>query len=119
MKCINDGCDNEARPGRHTCYKCKSRKYKQDHPLEYWFNALRNNAHRRGKQFTLTINQFKMFCERTGYDKLKGQTATSMSIDRIRAHEGYTVDNIQAITLSANVKKHYDDSVKPDDVCPF
>lgn len=118
MKCETENCKNEARPGRKICNTCKSRKYKRTHPLEYWFNLLRCNARRRGKVFTLTIDQFKMFCQRTGYDKLKGRTPDALSVDRVRNEDGYTADNIQAITLSANVKKERNNS-KSEDVCPF
>jgi hypothetical protein len=63
------------------------------------------NAKRRGKEFTLTLKQFEEFCNKTGYDEKKGITADSLTVDRIKDHLGYSVDNIQAITLSENVKK--------------
>ena len=105
MKCSTPNCTNKAAPFRTICHKCRSKKYKEKHPFEYWFNALRNNARRRGKEFTLTIEEFKEFCKQTGYDEKKGKTTTSLSIDRIRPGEGYSAKNIQAITLSENSYK--------------
>jgi hypothetical protein len=119
MKCSTPGCTNENRPGRKICTACKTRKHRAQHPLKYWFDTLKQNAKRRGKPFTLTLTEFECFCQRTGYDKLKGKTATSLSVDRKNDNEGYHAWNIQAITLSDNSKKKYDDSVKPDEYCPF
>jgi hypothetical protein len=119
MKCNTPGCINEARSGRRFCHACRTRKYRQKNPLKYWYDTLKMNAKRRRKVFTLTLEEFECFCRRTGYNELKGQTADSLTVDRIRDNEGYSADNIQAITLSENVKKKYDDKMKPDDNCPF
>jgi hypothetical protein len=73
------------------------------------YNTLRYNAKRRGKAFDLTFEQFKEFCRKTNYINKKGKTASSYSIDRIRPAEGYTVDNIQVLTLAANSLKKYTD----------
>ena len=77
------------------------------------------NARRRGKPFSLTLEQFGEFCKRTGYNERKGKTANSMSIDRIRDCDGYHANNIRTITLSANTKRQYDPSVAPEENCPF
>ena len=104
-KCITRGCKNKAPHGRKLCWTCKSRKAKEQNPLGYWFNVLRCNARRRNKEFTLTLNDFKEFCHKTGYDKLKGKKANCLSIDRIKEYEGYTKNNIRAITVSDNSKR--------------
>jgi hypothetical protein len=119
MKCATDGCINERVAQRTFCHKCRQRKYRSNHPLRAWYQNLKTNAKRRGKPFTLTLEQFSDFCKQTGYDEKKGRTADSLSVDRINASEGYHAWNIQAITLSENSKKKYDDAVKPDDNCPF
>jgi hypothetical protein len=77
------------------------------------------NAKCRQKPFTLTLEQFSEFCKKTGYDEKKGKTAQSLSVDRIKSHLGYTADNIRAITLSENTMRRYNESVKPEDNCPF
>ena len=70
-----------------------------------WYTILKTNAKRRNKVFTLTFAEFSHFCITTGYDKLKGKTANSLSIDRIDNEKGYTVSNIRTITLSENSSK--------------
>jgi len=71
---------------------------------------LKSNAKRRGKFFDLTLEQFKTFCIDTGYMAGKGKKATSLSIDRIDVEKGYTIDNLQILTLTANtVKRHEED----------
>ena len=90
---------------------------KEHHPETYFFNILRGNAKRRGKEFNLTLEEFRKFCKETNYLEFKGKTASSASIDRIRAWEGYHKDNIQILTLSDNVKKQRMDVLK--EICPF
>ena len=119
MKCSTPDCTNEAALHRKICLTCKSKLYRERNPLKYWYDTLKMNARRRGKPFTLTLEQFSEFCKRTGYDELKGKTANSLSVDRIKDHLGYSIDNIQAITLSENAAKRFDDSVKPEENCPF
>lgn len=119
MKCTTETCQNKAVIHKRFCEKCTKRKYREKYPLKYWYTTLRSNAKRRRKDFTLTIEQFSEFCIKTGYDEKKGKTADSLSIDRIKDWEGYTVDNIRAITLSKNTQRRYDPSVAPEDNCPF
>jgi hypothetical protein len=119
MRCWTRDCENLAVPERRYCSKCKKRKYREKYPLKYIYDTIKMNAKRRRKEFTLTFDEFECFCRRTGYDKFKGITADCLSIDRIKNSEGYHVWNIQAITVSKNSKKKFDDSVKPDDNCPF
>jgi len=88
--------------------------YKQRHPEEYFYNVLRSNAKRRGKEFTLTIEEFKQFCKDTNYLNLKGKNGNDFSIDRKESWLGYSHDNIQLKTLSDNVKKQ-----REQEKCPF
>jgi hypothetical protein len=104
-KCITPGCKNKANKGRKLCWTCKSRRKKEMNPLAYWYDKFKNNARRRNKEVTITLNDFKEFCNQTGYDKLKGRTANCLSIDRIDPSQGYHKDNIRAITVSDNSKR--------------
>jgi hypothetical protein len=54
----------------------------------------------------LTFEQFKVFAIQTDYLRGKGKTVNSYSIDRIKNEEGYSIGNIQVLTLSENSKKH-------------
>jgi hypothetical protein len=105
MKCQTSGCGNEAIKHRKICAKCQSRQLKISHPHTYYLNALRNNAHRRGKYFNLTLDQFKEFCKNTSYMENKGRNGNSMSIDRVDPAKGYTIDNIRVISVSENTKR--------------
>jgi hypothetical protein len=120
MKCITEGCTNKAREKRKICTTCKTRKYRAKNPLKYWYDTLKSNARRRGKEFTLTLEQFQEFCIKTGYDESKGRTADSLSVDRVDDTQGYHYYNIQAITVSDNSKKKQTDaSLRPEETCPF
>lgn len=119
MKCWSRDCKNQARKQRRYCTSCEKRKYREKYPLKYWYDTLKMNAKRRRKEFTLTLKEFEKFCNTSGYDKKKGKTADSLSIDRIKDWEGYTNENIRAITLSQNTQRRYDPSVVPEDNCPF
>lgn len=89
------------------------RKYKQKNPEKYYFNILRTNAKRRRKEFILTIDEFIQFCKETGYLQNKGKRKESASIDRIDTNKGYSIDNIQVLSLSDNsIKQHAEN-------CPF
>lgn len=99
---------------RRFCRRCRERRYAALNPVAYAFAKLRWNAKRRGHQFTLTIEQFDQFCTWTNYIALKGKHGAALSIDRIRAHEGYTADNIQVLTLAENSRKaHHEGAYAP------
>lgn len=70
------------------------------------FQTLRQNARRRGKEFTLTFEDFEAFCYAFDYIAGKGRKAKSYTVDRIDNEKGYTRDNIQMLTKSDNVKKY-------------
>lgn len=105
IKCTTKYCTRKARKGRKICVTCKSRKYRQANPVRAAYNALKSNAKRRGKTFTLTFDQFAQFCRETEYIAGKGRRATSFTIDRRDNDEGYTLENIRVLTLSENAAK--------------
>jgi hypothetical protein len=92
------------------CPKHRHRYNKENNPVSYTYNLLKSNAKRRGKVFELTLEQFKDFCNSTGYIAGKGKQATSLSIDRVDVTKGYTIDNLQILTLRENsVKRQEED----------
>lgn len=103
-KCISKHCRKQAKDGS-LCYSCAKRKYKQNHPVKYAYNTLKQNAKRRGKVFELTFEQFQEFCIKYDYIQGKGVTKESYSIDRIDNSKGYTIDNIQILSVSENSRK--------------
>lgn len=106
IQCKTPYCINYVKKGRKTCSSCVGKKTREKHPLKYAYTALRTNAKRRGKEFTLTFEEFKEFVIKTDYMAKKGIYKTSFHIDREKEHLGYTKNNIQALTNSENVKKY-------------
>jgi hypothetical protein len=105
MKCETLNCKGSVKTGK-VCSKCKSRKYREQHPIRSAFDNLKMNSKRRGKDFTLTLEEFKEFCNETKYHKKKGRFKYSYHIDRKDETLGYTKDNIQILQNHENVKKY-------------
>lgn len=104
-KCSTKRCYNVATKNG-ICHKCWSRQYRKENPVKAAYYNLKENAKRRGKEFDLTLAQFEAFAVKTGYMKKKGIWADSFHIDRIDEQRGYTIDNIQVITNTQNVRKY-------------
>ena len=103
--CVHNGCTKAHAPGRTTCYKCRTDKFRERNYLMYTFNALRNNARRRCREFTLTLEEFRIFCAKTDYLEKKGRNAYSATIDRINNSLGYSFNNIQILDHEDNCAK--------------
>jgi hypothetical protein len=104
--CCNAYCKHLARPKRWDCNTCHTKKNQIRNPLRYSYNTLKNNAKRRGKDFTLTFDQFAHFAKKIDYMNKKGTKAKSMSIDRRDETRGYHFDNIQGLSLRENIYKY-------------
>lgn len=109
-KCATKHCRNKAAPKKRFCHKCRKRKAKANNPGYYFFNALQNNARRRGIAFNLTRQEFDKFCQKTGYLEKKGQNGTDLTIDRKDHRRGYEYDNLQVMTHALNSLKGYYES---------
>ncbi len=116
--CVTKYCRKPGYRGQY-CHSCLKRRYKERHPERYAYSVLKNNAKRRGHAFELTFEQFKEFAVRTDYMAGKGIYKNSLHIDRIDEAGGYTVDNIQVLTNTENVRKflsyNYDENGRPTD----
>lgn len=130
--CAAKGCKNEIKTGT-LCSTCRSRQSRLKDPIKYAFHCKRHRAKQRGIFWDLTLEQFTQFCHETEYMDKKGQTLGSYNVDRIIEGKtpGYTVDNIQILEKSDNIRKYkkYDaetrkavdvveEIVKPEDL-PF
>lgn len=107
-KCSTEGCRKEARENRKECRSCEHIRLRDKDPVKLSFQNLRKNARRRGKEFTLTLEQFREFCIKHPYIQGKGRTKDSYHIDRIDETKGYSIDNIQILTNAENFKKYVD-----------
>jgi len=84
----------------------KVKAWRKANPKKYAYQTLRNNAKRRGKEFTITYEYFCVFCYRYKYIGRKGRTADGYGIDRINETKGYVPGNI-AIKKNGNNTRKY------------
>ena len=114
--CCAYRCLNTRSKKDRFCPKHRHRFNKENNPLNYVFYIWKSNCKRRGKTNSVTLEEFKLFCEQTGYLDSKGRKSTSLTIDRIKSSEGYSIENMQVISLSENSSKGATDE---GDECPF
>jgi len=108
-KCLTKRCRGRCyKSGKSPyCSKCRSRRFAEKNPIKYHFSKLRNRAKERGKEFTLTLEQYTYFWNTSGYAERRGKTAQSLSINRKDNSKGYHFDNIEAIPLTWNARFQY------------
>lgn len=108
--CIQKGCSNPGNSKKaHLCHKHYHNRRKQLDPAGHCFEILKSNAKRRGHEFGITIEQWREWCDKTGYIKKKGRLASCITVDRIDPTRGYFIDNIQPMRNSDNVRKAFVD----------
>lgn len=105
--CNAHGCRNKT--NKRFCGTHYRHAQRITNELMYCFGNLKQNAKRRGIAFELTESQFRAFCEQTGYLEMRGRSSGALTIDRIDNAKGYTIKNIRAIPLRANVIKSWFD----------
>lgn len=88
------------------CRRCQYARYKSQDLVKVCYQNLKYNSKRRGKEFDLSLEQFREFCIKTDYIQRRGTAKHSYHIDRIDETKGYTIDNIQVLTNSENVQKY-------------
>lgn len=114
MKCATQRCRRVAyktRAGVQTkyCTACRAKHQKESNPFGYHFNLFRCNAKRRGKDFELTIDEYKAFAVQHGLFTADGVKLSNLSIDRIDPNIGYRADNLQVLTIGENSRKRFVD----------
>lgn len=78
------------------------REWRERHPMVDAWNNHRFNAKKRGIAVEWNYDEFKLFCEITGYHILR---KNGLTIDRENCLLGYNLKNCQVLS-------HYDNSVK-------
>lgn len=91
--------------GLKLCATCRTRLRRANDPTKAAYTNLKQNAKRRGHSFDITFDQFKAFCIATDYIVNKGIYKESYSLDRIDPTKGYTLDNLQVMSVSENSRK--------------
>jgi len=116
--------------GRYCCaYACKSKPcakkrglcHKHYHihrriidPVYNRYVNFRGNAKKRpwrggvGIPFTITLQEFREWCNEKGYVINKGMRGRNCTIDRIKNEHGYHIWNIQIKSSIANIRKYHD-----------
>jgi len=104
IRCKSKPCDRK----RGLCHRHYSiHRRIQDPVYDRYFN-FRGNAAQRGIPFNVSLEQFREYCNDTGYIVKKGMRGKNCTIDRIRNWEGYYIGNLQLITNMANIRKYHD-----------
>ena len=112
--CVTKFCRNDHAPGKHYCHKCRARKFKEDNPLRYKYDKVKQNARQRGHEFSISFEYFLQVIEGTGYAENSGRRAQDLQIDRKDVTKGYVEGNLRIITQQENVRKQHDeDYAKP------
>lgn len=83
-----------------------NKKYRENNPQRYAYMTLRDNAKRRGKEFTITFEEFQRFCYRYKYIGKKGRTRDGYGVDRKDETKGYTLGNMRILKNGNNVRKY-------------
>lgn len=88
------------------CNRCKYINEIERDPIGVAYRRLKSHAKQRGKEFSLTKEQFQEFCIKSEYMVKKGIHKNCLHIDRKDETKGYTIDNIQVLSNTENVKKY-------------
>ncbi len=107
-RCNVDDCKKNAAPGKKKCWAHVKSKYRADNPVKSAYQNLRTSSKKRGKEFSLTFEEFEQFCVESEYIKGKGIFVNSLHVDRIDETKGYVTGNIQVLPNGKNVKKYCD-----------
>lgn len=124
IHCCAYGCKNlpNARK-RGLCHKHYHIHRRIVDPVYDRFFNFRGNARKRCKVFTITLAEFRGFCNRTGYIIKKGMRGRNCTIDRLDNRYGYHIWNIGIKSNEANIRKYHDIDkhlpINHKDYCPF
>lgn len=102
------GCNNKSAGPRLSrfCFKHRQQIATHRDPALHQYHRLKTSAKERRIRFILTIAQWRLFCESTGYLKDRDKPrADVLSVDRIDSRGPYSFNNIRALTVSENSKK--------------
>jgi hypothetical protein len=104
--CCAHSCKNKpAEKLGGLCSKHYQRKRRKVDPVGQRYTQFKANALKRKKDFSITLEEFRDFCRRTGYLIVKGRRGKAATIDRRCNIHGYHIWNIQILTLSRNASK--------------
>jgi len=106
MKCSNENCQLEGGIRTGLCRRHRVEKWRRDNPVRYAYTNLKDNAKRRGKEFSISFEYFVNWCASYEYIQRKGKSKSGFTVDRIDNDLGYVEGNLQCISNEENVKKY-------------
>lgn len=106
-KCVTKYCKRKRRKHSTKCYTCLSREYRKKNPFRYSYQAFKDNAKRRGKEFLVTYQEYVDFGLKHHLFRPDGTRYNNMTIDRLDCTKGYHVENMQVLTCIENSRKRY------------
>lgn len=95
------------------CSKCRSRLNDANNRISRLYRNLKISAQRRNIPFSITKQEFALFCIETGYYERTGSRSICSTVDRKDNSLGYTYDNICLLSNNENAKKK-DHSIEPE-----
>jgi len=126
IECCAYGCKskpNEKKLG--LCHKHYAIHRRIKDPVYDRYVNFKGNAKKRpcngqiGIPFEVTLEEFRKFCNDTGYIVKKGMRGRNCTIDRIRNWEGYYIGNMQLLTIYKNIEKYNLVDKNHEDYTPF
>ncbi len=105
-RCATIKCRRSAEDKRTVCRQCRLKKRKEKDIERYVYVNLKANSKRRGKEFTITLDEFRKFCRKTKYIAGRGRSSESLTIDRKDETKGYVKGNLRTLTNTKNIKKY-------------
>lgn len=118
--------DCKTNGGSAWCNNCCQKRWRKRHPFKYHYKNLKNRARQLGREFDLTLEEFKkLWLEQPERwkDKRKNPKRTIWELDRKDGTKGYTYQNCHIITKKQNMDKYNNYNDNPEypleDKTPF
>lgn len=116
VQCCAYGCKKKPHDRKGgLCSTHYNIKRRIEDPVYARYANFKHNALRRpltkikGEKFTITLEEFRGFCQRTGYIIKKGMRGRNCTIDRVKNCYGYHIWNIQIKSMAANIAKYHNE----------
>jgi hypothetical protein len=109
-KCQTRYCRNQTKGNRTHCSTCRGRRFRRNSPFKYFYGKLKQRALERGKEFSLTLDEFREIWEaepEKWKEKQKKDSVCTWEMDRKKEEEGYHKGNIQLVKKRFNVQKYH------------
>lgn len=89
------------------CNSCRMKRWRERNVARDYYYRLKRRAWKRNIPFSISLEEFQLKCEETGYIRLR-QAGYDATWDRILEYEGYTYKNMQVLVRIDNIKKYQD-----------